>query len=186
MKIYFTASSKYRNKCKAVYEKIVDCLQAQGHEVFEKVLSEHLPNLSETPIHKVKGWYKEWSSYIRECDCIIVEGSYPSTINVGFEVGMILSRDKPVILLFQQGKDPVFINHLYSSRLIRSEYTDNNVKEVLIWCFKELKQVLNRRFTFFVPPEIDLFLDETSKKNNISRSEYIRTLIENEMEKKRQ
>src|SRR3990170_5944701 len=106
MKVYFSAYSTYKSEFEGIYQKIVDYLQNHGHEVFEVVLSEHLPAVSDVSGHAVKQWYREWSSYVRECDCAVIEGSYPSTIQIGFEVGMILARGKPVVLLFKEGRDP--------------------------------------------------------------------------------
>jgi len=185
MKVYFSASTVYKSQFEVVYQKIVDYLQHQGHEVFEVVLSEHLPSVSGISAHSVKQWFREWSAYVRECDFAVIEGSYPSTIQIGFEVGMILARGKSVVLIFQEGKDPVFINQLYSSRLIRSAYTESNVIEVISWCLEEVKESIDRRFTFFISPTIDEYLSEMMKKEGISRSSYIRQLIEKEMEKKR-
>lgn len=111
------------------------------------------------------------------------EGSFPSSIHIGFETGMILARGNPVIILHKKDRDPVFINKFHTSRLIKSEYDNNNIEEVLDWCIEEVKQLVNRRFTFFVSPEIENFLDKVVDNNGVTRSEYIRNLIEGEMQK---
>lgn len=179
MKIYFTASSIYKSKNKYICEKIINFLENKGHEVFGNTLSEEMPIHKETTVHRIKEWYKEWSSYIQNCDFVIVEASYPSSVHIGFEIGNILSKGKPLILLFKESQDPIYINNLHSSKLVKSEYTSENIIDILTWCLKEIEQVFNRRFTFFISPEIEKFLDEMSKKEKISRSEYIRRLIEN-------
>lgn len=185
MKIYFTASSQDRDKYGAIYQKIVDFLEQEGYEVFTELLSEHLPDFSEVSRQKLSLWHKEWLSYIRDCDFALVEGSYPSTIHIGFEVGMILSRGKPVALLYQKGRDPIFVNSFHSSRLIKSEYQVNDLVEVLRWSIEEVEGSSNRRFTFYISSEIDDYLSRLVKESGVSRSEYIRGLIEHEMSKKR-
>lgn len=183
MKVYFTASLRYREENMPTYTSIVRWLQEKQHIVFEKVLSHHLRDSIQTSTHEVAEWYKEWSSYIAECDVMLVEGSHPSTIHVGYEIGTVISRGKPVILLYKSGNNPVFIDHLSAPRLIKSEYDETSLSSVLDWSFDELEHVINRRFTFFVSPEIDEFLTKTSQSTGDSRSEYIRMLIEREMQK---
>lgn len=183
MKVYFSASLENKYKHKNIYKRIINYLQKNNHRVFEKILSQHLPKKAQTSTHELKNWYKEWFSYISECDLAIIEGSYPSNIHIGFELGLILSKAKPTILLFQANKNPVFINKFYSSRLIKSEYTPDNLEEVLDWCLKEAEDISNRRFTFYISPEIDSFLEKISNKG-ISRSEYIRDLIQAKIKQK--
>jgi len=183
VKIYFTASSKYKKDRLKIYQRIVDYLQGQGYEVFEKVLSEYLPDVKRISAREIKEWSKEWSAYVGECDLVIVEGSYPSTIQIGFELGLILSKGKPTVLLFEVGQDPALINQVYSSRLIKSEYSDDNLEEVIAWCLEEGEKISKRRFTFYISPEIDEFLEKVSDKKRMSRSKYIRNLIRKEIGK---
>jgi len=183
MKIYFTASSSYRNLKRGNCERIVNYLEKKGHQVFGGTLSENHPSVSEASEYHIRQWYLEWASYINSCDLVLIEGSYPSTIHIGFELGLILARAKPVILLFLNEKDPIYISEMYSTRLVKSEYTENNLEDVLKWCLDEVDHVLNRRFTFFISPDIESFLEEISKVHKISRSEYIRNLIEDKMKK---
>ncbi len=184
MKIYFAAAPEYKQEKIKTYQQIVEFLHRAGHEVFEKVLSEHLPVAAQTSSREIAAWHQEWSAYISECDLVIIEGSYPSTIHIGFELGLILSRGKPVVLLFERGKDPVLIDQIYSSRLVKSEYADNNLSDVLAWCLEEADKITSRRFTFFIPPDIEDFLDKIVAGKETSRSEYIRKLIKKEMKAK--
>lgn len=164
---------------------MINWLHNAGHDVFEEVLSEHLPEISRVSGHQVKEWYKKWTAYVGACDCAIIEGSYPSSIHVGFEIGEILSRNKPVVLLYEDDCNPIFINELYSPRLIKSSYTKETIGETLSWCLEELEHVMSRRFTFFVSAQIDTFLDTIAKQHGVSRSEYIRMLIERQMKEDR-
>lgn len=184
MKIYFAASSIYRTTYKTIYKRVIDCLENKGHEVFGKTSGERLVSLNSVSLHKIREWQKEWLSYINNADLILIEGSYPSSIHIGFELGLALEKGKPIILLYKDGKNPVFINELYSNRLIKSEYTDKNIEEILKWCLKEAEQLTNRRFTFFISSEIESFLNNMSKQKNVNKSKYIRGLIEREIRKK--
>jgi len=183
MKISYLTSYSDKEDHLGISIRIKNHLQKQKHEVFEKSLSAYIPEQDSTI--KITQWYSEWSDYIKKSDFVIVEGSYPSTIQIGFETGMILWRGKPVVLLYKTAHDPVFINNLQSPRLIKSEYDDTNLEEVLDWCLEEVKELSNRRFTFFISPEIENFLDEVVSQNGTTRSEFIRGLIENEMFKRK-
>ncbi len=182
MKIYFTASITHFDQFGKVYRTIVDHLEKQGHEVFTTVLSRHLPENHDVSQKKLTDWYKEWTVFTRECDAVFVEGSHPSSLHVGFEAGLLLSRGKPVVLLHQHGYDPIFINPFHSKRLIKSEYDLQSLPEVLDWTLDEVESISNRRFTFFISPEIDEYLTQVVKKKGLSRSEFIRILIEGEMQ----
>ncbi|MDO8451685.1 MAG: hypothetical protein Q7S76_02340 [bacterium] len=183
MKVYFTASIRQKNELISAYTAIVDWLQAQHYTVFEKVLSHHLIDTTASSTRDLDEWFTEWSSYVAECDVVVVEGSYPSTIQVGFEIGTLLAKGKPVILLYETGKNPLFIAEQFSKRLVKSEYDERSLPSVLSWCFKEIDHVANRRFTFFVSPQIDEYLARVSTENSRTRSDYIRGLIEKEMRK---
>ncbi|OGY16566.1 MAG: hypothetical protein A2785_03165 [Candidatus Chisholmbacteria bacterium RIFCSPHIGHO2_01_FULL_49_18] len=185
MKVYFTASLRYKKRFGGIYREIVEDLEKDGHEVYSEILSEHLPEFSDVSSQKLRQWSKEWASFIRECDFVLVEGSYPSTIHIGFEVGMALAQGKPVVLLFQQGHDPIFLNTFIANKLIKTEYDERDLQDILRWSVEEVEQLSSRRFTFFISSEIDEYLSQVAKGGSLSRSEYIRGLIEREIEKKR-
>lgn len=178
MKIYFTATHFNANKNS---KEIISILKKENCEVYTNYFSRDSLYSHKISSHKLEEGHKEWLVYIRDCDCVVVEGSYPSSIHVGFEIGYCLSRAKPIILLYEKDKDPFFLNNSSSPRLIKSEYTSETLQETLNWCLEEVKKMINRRFTFFVPPEIDLYLEKVARKTGVSRSEFIRNLIEKEI-----
>lgn len=180
MKIYFSAAAQVKPEKKAIYRRIVNWLNQQGFEVFEKVLSQHLPVADKISSKEAKDWFKEWSTYMAEADIAVFEGSYPSTIHLGLEIGLTLAKGKPTVILFEPKRDPSLITKHHSSHLLKSEYTPDNLEAVLEWCLEEAKNLTSRRFTFFIPPEIDTFLEEVVKKDKISRAEFLRALIEKE------
>lgn len=183
MKIYFTASVFHQQTFATIYKRIVKFLEKNGHEVSGAILSQELPEQEDVSAHAIEEWYKKWHTQLRECDLAIVEGSYPSTIHVGFELSLITATGKPLILLFKEGRDPAFITNGYANRLIKSEYSEETLEDTLTWCLDEAEKIANKRFTFFISPEIEAFLNNVVKKSNHSRSEYIRKLIEDEIKK---
>lgn len=128
-----------------------------------------------------KKWRATWAKYIHDCDFAVAEISYPSTINVGFEIANIVARGKPVIGLYKDGKDPIFTSELHSKRLIKSSYTLDNLKDVLSWAIEEVQEIINRRFTFLIPPDVNHFLENSYKDYGITASDLIRNLIRKEI-----
>ena len=118
-----------------------------------------------------------------EVESLAVETSFPSTVNIGTEIGYFVKQGKPVVCLYENGRQSVFTSEVLSNRLIEGEYNEDDLEKVLEWGLKEAEQMLNRRFTMFITPEIDCYLNEISKQGG-SRSEFIRNLIRKKMEKK--
>lgn len=183
MIIYFSGSTIDTSALPS-FGQIVSRLEHLGHTVYQRILSEHLPGVGKITSRGVREWYTQWLHYVATADLVVVEGSYPSSIHVGFEMGAIAMRSKPIILLYREGRDPVFIHQLHYSRLIKSGYTKENLSEVLDWCLGELEHTMNRRFTFYVSPEIDEYLTTIVEQNDTSRSEYIRGLIERDRKRR--
>ena len=185
MRVYFTASIYHRKELLDDYKDIVSSLKKLG---ITKVFSEDILDiplydaLNNSEIEREK-WLTTWRKYIRDCDFAVAEISYPSTLNIGFEINNILERGKPVIGLYKEGKDPIFTSELHSRRLIKTSYTKENLKDVLAWAIEEAKEIINKRFTFIVPPEIGDFLEDSYKSHGITASDLIRDLVKKEMVK---
>ena len=188
MKIYITAPIYYRQELKPALLEAIRFLKKEGHQLLSD-------DILETPLEEALSssqkiqttWFETWRKYISAADLAVAEISYLGTVNVGFEIASILSRGMPVIGLYQEGKDPVFLGELHSSRLIKVSYGKNTpIKEALAWALEEAKQMISRRFTFFIPPSIDNFLEELYRKKGISKSEFIRSLIGEYMQKNKE
>ncbi|MFW6143897.1 MAG: ribbon-helix-helix protein, CopG family [Patescibacteria group bacterium] len=182
MKIYFTASLKQSKRFSHIFDKIIAYLENNNHEVFEALHSKEIGPLNDLSQYEIRKLQEELLSEMSDCDCALVEGSYPSSIFVGYELGQLISKQKPTILLYKKGLDPVFIAEDHSSRLIKSEYEEDMLEEVIDWCLEEVGSISKRRFTFYISPEIDGFLEQIANNSGTSRSEYIRDLIEKEIE----
>lgn len=183
MKVYFTASISHRKNLFKEYSTIISTLKELGaEEVFsEDILDINLKNSLDDSKTGLKNWHTTWVKYIQECDFAVAEISYPSTINVGFEIGNIIAHGKPVIGLYKEGKEPIFTNEPRPKRLIKSLYTLDNIKDVLSWAIEEIREIINRRFTFLVPPDINEFLENANKTHKVTASDLIRRLVRKEM-----
>lgn len=183
MKIYFTASIFHREKLFYEYKTILTTLKQLGvKQIYsEDILEIPLKNALNDSETERKRWYTTWTKYIHNADFVVAEISYPSTVNIGFELHNIIERGKPVIGLYKEGRDPIFTSELHSKRLIKSSYTIDNLKDVLSWAIEEVKEIINRRFTFLIPPDVNHFLENSYKDYGITASDLIRNLIRKEM-----
>lgn len=181
MKIYFTAPLYQKSKHAHFYREIVGSLRKLSHAVITDIFDYEAEKVLGESEEYASKYLTIWNGYLRECDIAIAEISFPGTVNIGFEVASILDRGKPVIALYRKGTDPVFITKDFSSRMIKIEYTLNDIEDVLRWALEEAQQMLNRRFTFFVSPDIDNHLTKISRQYCLSRSDYIRNLILQDM-----
>lgn len=183
MKAYFTASIFHRKELLEDYKTIISSLKKLGvNKVFsEDILDIPLEEALDNSEIERKKWHTTWTKYIHDCDFVVAEISYPSTVNIGFEIHNIIERGKPVIGLYKEGKDPIFTSELHSKRLIKSSYAKGNLRDVLSWAIGEVREIINRRFTFLVPPEINDFLDNSYKLYGVTASDLIRDLVKKEM-----
>lgn len=187
MKIYVTAPIYYRKEWCQMFVEMISFLKKQNHTLFSDDILDTPYEEQISTDHEIQvNWFETWRGYVAKADIAIAEISYPGTVNVGFEVTSILDRGKPVIGLYRQGKDPVFTSGLHNSRFIKVKYTTtHSAIEGLKWALEEAKLMLSRRFTFFIPSEIDYFLEKLYVNEGTSRSEFIRSLIEKEMNKRK-
>lgn len=183
MKAYFTASIYQREKRLAEYKAIIAGLKKLGvAKIFsEDTVSIPLEEALNSKEIERKKWFNTWRAYVSKSDFAIAEISFPSTINIGFEVNKIIEHGKPVICLYKEGSDPAFISELHSKRIIKSSYTIETLPEVLAWAVGEVRELINRRFTFILSPDIDNFLDDSFENYGLTASDLIRDLIRKEM-----
>ena len=103
MNIYFACSITGGREFEAVYQTLVRALVEDGHVV----PTAHLA-LSGTQavegILEPQEVYERDIAWLRGCDVLIAEASVPSH-GVGYEIGFSLALRKPVLALYQQGRN---------------------------------------------------------------------------------
>lgn len=158
---------------------IIDCIKKAKHSVF-------VATLSSNPDKKSSKDAALLTKEIKKADALVVE-STESNFELGRFITLALQQHKPVLMMQNETKQmPLLIG---SSRLVSLEtYRDGNKKEMdqlLAGFFKTVaKQRLLYRFNFMMSREMDAFVRDQSKDNGMSKADYIRTLIMNDMEVK--
>ena len=183
MKIYFTASL-HVGVDKKIYERIVEVLEDLGHKVIhDHILENTAGRLDSLSLKERTEYHREMSKTISNCDMMVCEVSFPSTISIGHEVTLALDKGKPVVALYQPGKEPGVLQGMKSDRFILIEYLKNDLREVLEYGVDDATEKIDVRFNFFISPKINRYLDKISKDKRTPRAVYLRRLIEEDMKK---
>lgn len=187
MNVYFTASILQREQLKNEYVAIMQAINKLGHSLITAgdVMKVSVEEVLVDDDRAQKDYFLFWQKTIQTSEVGVVEASFPSTVHIGTEISALLERGKPVICLYTRGRNPAFTGKLHSSKLIKLEYNKETIVDVLKWALEEAENMLNRRFTFFVSPEIDNHLTKISQERSLPRSDYIRNLILQDMKKRK-
>lgn len=182
MKIYFTASILSKAEYGKDYQTIVDSLRKLGHSVVsEHILtktSDQVLSQSEEAQHR---YYRAMLAKINDCDLMVAEVSFPSTVHIGHELTLALEKGKPVLALHQKGKRPVLFWGIDSEKFYLAEYSLDNLEDILEDSIEYLSDQQDVRFNFFISPKIQQYLDWVAKYRRTPRAVYLRELLEKDM-----
>ncbi|NCS97557.1 MAG: hypothetical protein GW762_03140 [Candidatus Pacebacteria bacterium] len=183
MKIYFTTSARgdeviYSNSLN-IYKKINDLNHIHVDNFFEdmnvsKVYSDNYEDKKKRFIDATKN--------IRDAEIIILEVSTHS-LSMGYLLKMALESGKPVILLHTQNKPPAFAEGIDNSKLQIWEYSPEDIKFILTDAIDAAKNEIDVRFNILLTSELYDYINQQAKNSNISKSAFIRDLINNNKNK---
>ena len=143
--------------------------------------------LQDSTTFEIRGNNKQKSPSLKEegirqlirGDCLIADVSLPSA-SVGYQVGYASSRNIPVLCLysseFGQKKPPQIIGVSDLSKLKIKEYSKKSVKKTVADFLNSIPKELIK-FNFIITPEIQSYIDWGAKRNNISKSEFLREKV---------
>lgn len=182
MKLFFTAAISQKPRFGIYYDRINKVLKEGGYSVETGNLFEMtVDTISASGQEERLKWYKNSLINITQADLVVVEISFPSTVNVGYELSVALEKGKPVVALYKEDCDPIFLHGLNTDKLILVSYTNNDLELVLKNALEYVKEQKDLRFTMLLPSNIVRHLDQISREQRIARSEYIRKLIRKDM-----
>lgn len=181
MQVYFTASIVGRKYHLKNYLKIIELLRERKFDV----ISDHIINANESEIYlgtvedRLK-FHKQLEDWINSCHFMVAETSFPS-ISVGYEIALALSRGKPVLILFSQGRVPTLLDQYKEEKLYCEKYNRKTLPDIINDFINYAKGTNDTRFTFFITSEIAIYLKKISRKMKLPKSVYLRKLIEQDM-----
>lgn len=169
------------------YKMIVDIVKNEGYELItDHSIVRTIDDIENEVPGDAELYAKKMVQWIKKADIVIVETTI-SLLGAGYEISFALQLNKPVIVLYRpDGKNtPYVLNGITSDKLQINAYDDKNIKEIVAISLAYATEQADTRFTFFIPPSIKAYLDTIVSDSHISRSEYIRSLIEKDMEGKK-
>ena len=183
MKIYFGASIAGKEYFEKNYLAIISELEALGHEVFcDYFLKASVKSINnqteEESINAQLGFLKGKLN----SDILVFEVSFRS-FGIGQEIANAFRLGKPVLALYLKNNKPHILRNEAGDSLLVVEYNLSNLKQILKENLQYFKIGENRRFTLLLPAHQTNYLDEVLRKTGISRSEYIRKLIDSDIKK---
>lgn len=182
MTVYFTASIVGKKQYLSYYLEIIDTFKTKNIDV----VYEHIINTSQTQIRQEKiedrlKFHIQLDKWISCCDFVVAEVSFPS-ISVGYEISLAQNLGKPVLVLFSNSHPPSLLADYYNEKIICQRYNLATVKKIIEDFINHIKKIHDVKFTFFIPAEMNAFLDSIARKEKLSKSVYLRRLIKEDME----
>lgn len=184
MKIFFLTSPRANLKIgKKIYQII--------HDIGHNHTSDFVIKINPQSFYKVdeKTWEKRYqlrNRQLSQADICIFETSIPS-LAIGQLFQEAVRQEKPTIALHQKGKFPYTLMGAVGNekRVQILEYEQEaDLDELIKYALEEASSQLNTRFTMLLSSEYVDYLNKINQEEGLSRSEYIRKLIRQEMKKK--
>ena len=185
MRIYFTASISGKPSRKKDYDLILDTLKSQG----ATIIADHIMQTDATDIEQESpqdriAFQNQLEEWILDADAVIAEVSHPST-SVGYEISLAVQKKKPTLLLYTNAKPPSLLAQYKTDDLVCERYTKITLPTILESFLRFAKDAPDFRFTFFLPSDLNDYLEETAEKNGVSKAAYVRLLISRDRDKPR-
>lgn len=181
MSVYFTASIVGKKQYLSNYLKILETL----HGKKLRVIADHIIKSTEEEIRLEKKedrlrFQNQLEKWIGNCRFMVVEASFPS-ISVGYEISLALQFNKPVLILYCDGDPPSLLVHHEDDKIVCEKYSPETLEDIVDDFINYANDSVDTRFTFFVTPEISVFLDKVAHREKLPKAVYLRRLIKKDM-----
>ncbi len=177
MKIFFGLSLRAEPRLHDEYHAIYHTIENLGHENLNDIAVNTDPDefykMGKAEIEEMN---KDLSKKIHSADIVVIEATTHS-LTMGYYTKMALDLNKPVIILHLPGNTPFYFSGIEHDRLQIVEYTLDSLVENLQNAINFAQEKIDVRFNLFISPEINNYLNWVSKKFDIQKSPFIRTLI---------
>ena len=169
------------------YMAVLEELKAQGALVETTLVKTHL---NKTPKLKAimdltdseDAYRYVHDSAVRQAilrsDGVVIEASYPS-FRLGFEAFFAISAQKSVLVLSQYRN---YAHLIDQPHFFGAKYTPFTLPDEIEKFLRHIRQYkLRNRFNLFISDAHKQFLEKTSVQHKLSKSDYVRKLIEKDM-----
>ena len=181
MKVYFTGSPRALKTLQNEHQAIFDSLKKLGHtQLSDFIITADPDGFYKSEYAAATKHYQRTMRYVKEAEVVIVEVSTHS-MSLGFIVNEALGQGKQVIALYLPDHNPFFFANIINEKLQVIEYTIDNLEDKLTRALHKVQETMDTRFNFFIPADINRYLDWISQSRKLPRAVFIRNLLEKEM-----
>lgn len=186
MKVYFACSSASVQDHLDDYNLIREILKQNGLSIVADWIDRSFNKSNSLITTDVEiNIHDEGINAINDADIFVADVSYPSA-SVGFQVGLALSKKIPVLCLYSEEfgdkEAPQVIKAINSPLLVISGYNSKNIGKIIKKFIKVLPENKLIKFNFIITPKIAEYLDDNSRLRNVSKSDFLREIVEKAME----
>ena len=188
MKILFTFSRSSQSEHSKTFTKVLSELERQGLEVEATFRKDHYPdeykNIDETIVDSEGKFRYIHDKAVRRAifrtDAVVIEASYQS-FRLGFEAFYALTKQKPVLVL---SKFRNYSNLIDQPHFFGAKYADFTLPDEIEKFKRHVEHYkLRNRFNLFISDNHKQHLEKSAKHYGVSMSDFMRKLIETDMEK---
>jgi len=170
MNIFFTAPYSGKKDYQKYYDLIISYIKNTGATVSSPELDKNFPLPSQSP------HYQKIKEGILASDAAIMEIS-KECFQLGHEATIATQNKKHVLCLSQFENFGDKINNRYFHG---AKYSELNLEEIIIDFINSLHHhQFDQRFNFFLSANQLQTLDQNATKNNQTKSDFLRSLIDN-------
>lgn len=184
MKIFFLSSIASDQKLKDTYLNILNMLRTQDNDVLYKHVFESPEKIEKLTSTEREARAKKLYSQMLQCDGLVFEGTHSST-GAGFLLSQALQKNIPTLFLTQENYSGLYLadpNRLLLIKKYDPMDTEGLSKIVNKYLqFAENKRLSNR-FNLMISDSLNEYINDKSNKLNISKADYIRNLVYQEMQ----
>ncbi|MBN2101049.1 ribbon-helix-helix domain-containing protein [Candidatus Dojkabacteria bacterium] len=182
MKVFYTASYYGKEKYQKYYDKVLSAIEETKVDLISPEKGNYMNILKPHDKDKIKDklllHYKAIKQGILWSDAVIIEISNED-FQLGHEATLAIQNKKPVLCLSIHED---FGKKIKSRFFFGSKYNQYNIKFIVQEFINRVRKgVLTERFNFFLSPAQLQHLKISSQKTGITKSEYLRSLIEKDL-----
>lgn len=180
-KLYFTAPEEGKRLFSGYYKRIYRLFEERGaHHVDDSITRPYDMDLA----HRLEigdqdtyaSLYHHHLDCIKEADVAVFECSFASTA-LGVLIEKALELGKSTIGLYFDSNRPNFIMAIDSPKFILKSYDDDNLPVKIDESIGLIKNNMDRRFNFFISPDLLEYVKSQSRARGVTKSAFIRDLI---------
>ncbi len=186
MKVFYVSAPRADKFVGDMLHKIYDEIKELGYTHTSDLITLSSDSF-ETKMAKGKEgamsqFYQDMVDSIAKADFCIFEASVSSS-GVGFLIDKSLSLSKPTIILFYQEQKSFLLPGVGDEKMSIFVYDETNYRQVIARAVDFAVNMRDKRFNFFINPNLLEYLVTVSKQKGVTKSQFIRSLILEHMKK---